>query len=77
MHPQSLAVRYRFKIAEEPEVNRFPPFFRGLPITAVIKNGAEAQLVKTPPERIPSMTLDYSPGQRYQSIPENNYADDD
>jgi len=77
MHPQSLAVRYRFKVAEKPEVNRFPYIFCGLPISAVIKNGAEAQFVKTPAERIPSMTLDNRPCQRNQPIPEGDYADDD
>jgi len=77
MHPQSLAVRYRFKAAEKPEADRFQSFFCGLPITAVIKNGAVAQFVKTPAERIPSMALDYRTGEGNQSIPENNYADDD
>jgi len=77
MHPQSLTIRYRFKVAEKPEVNRFPLFFCGPPITAIIKNGAVAQFVKTPAEGIPSIALDYSPGKGNQSIPEGNYGDDD
>jgi len=77
MHPQSLAVRYRFKVAEKPETDGFPNFFCGLPITAVIKNWAVAQFVKTPAECIPSMALDYSPGKGNKSIPEGDYADDD
>jgi hypothetical protein len=72
-----MAVRYRFKVAEKPEVNRFPLFFFGLPITVVIKDGAEAKFVKTSSECIPFITLDYRPSQRNQSIPESNYADYD
>jgi len=77
MHPQSLTISYRFKVAEKPEAYKFLTFFCDLPITAVIKNGAMAQFVKTPAERIPSMALDYRPSQGNQSIPEDNYADDD
>jgi hypothetical protein len=77
MHPQSLAVCYRFKVTEKPKIDRFLLFFCSLPITAVIKNGTEAQFVKTPAERIPFMPFDNRPCQRNQSIPEGNNADDD
>jgi len=77
MHPQSLAVCYRFKPAEKPEADRFLPFFFGLPIAVVIKNGTEAQFIKTPAERVPIMTFDQRPCQRYKAIPESDYADDD
>ena len=77
MHPQSLAVRYRFKAAKEPEADRSRSFFCGLPIAAVIKNGAEPKLIKTPSERMPLMAFDQRSCQRYKAVPESDYADDD
>jgi hypothetical protein len=77
MHPQSFAVRYRFKPAEKTEADGFRFFFCGFPITVVIKNGTEAQFIKTPAERVPIMTFDQRPCQRYKAIPESDYADDD
>jgi hypothetical protein len=67
-----MTVGDRLKAAYKTE---YAAFFLKTPADAVIKDGTQPKIIKTPPEHTPMAPADKSPGDGNNAVPDNNQSD--